>query len=438
MNRKLVFNVLGRMLTALAALLLMPLAVSVLYREWSAGIAFAATAGISLALGAGMRLLTRRHSSVLYAKEGFIIVALVWLAASSVGALPFYFSGEIPTYVDALFETVSGFTTTGASILTDVEALSRGMLFWRSFTHWIGGMGVLVFIIAFLSNISDRSIHILRAEMPGPIVGKLVPRSKDTSKVLYIMYIALTLTQIVLMALGGMPLYDSVVHAFGTAGTGGFGIRADSISSYSPYLQWVITVFMLLFGVNFNVYYFILIKRGREAVKSTELWVYGGIVLGAGLLIAANIRTMYGGVEETLRQAFFQVSSVITTTGFATTDFNLWPSFSKAILVLLMFVGACAGSTGGGLKISRLVILLKLITREIRRMVHPRAVTTVKYEGKPLDDHTQNSVATYFAVYMILILLIFLVLSLEPFDLETNFTAAVSCFNNIGPGLSVV
>jgi len=312
------------------------------------------------------------------------------------------------------------------------------MLFWRSFTHWIGGMGVLVFIIAFLSNISDRSIHILRAEMPGPIVGKLVPRSKDTSKVLYIMYIALTLTQIVLMALGGMPLYDSVVHAFGTAGTGGFGIRADSISSYSPYLQWVITVFMLLFGVNFNVYYFILIKRGREAVKSTELWVYGGIVLAAGLLIASNIRTMYGGVEETLRQAFFQVSSVITTTGFATTDFNLWPSFSKAILVLLMFVGACAGSTGGGLKISRLVILLKLITREIRRMVHPRAVTTVKYEGKPLDDHTQNSVATYFAVYMILILLIFLVLSLEPFDLETNFTAAVSCFNNIGPGLSVV
>ena len=382
MNRKLVFNILGRLLTALAGLLCLPAGVSVYYAEWRSVAAFILTAALSVVLGVSMQLPTRRHSGVLYAREGFLIVALVWVVASAIGALPFVVSGEIPSYIDAMFETVSGFSTTGASILSDVESMSHGLLFWRSFTHWIGGMGVLVFIIAFLSNISERSIHILRAEMPGPVVGKLVPRSKDTSKVLYIIYIAMTLALIVLLMLGGMPGFDSVVHAFGTAGTGGFGIRADSIAGYSHYLQWVISIFMLLFGVNFNVYYLLLIRRVRAAMESTEMWTFFGIVGISAALITANIWPQYGSFWESLRQSVFQVSSIVTTTGYATADFNLWPSFSKSILLILMFIGACAGSTGGGLKVSRLVILFKLIFQEIRRMLHPRAVTTVKFEGK--------------------------------------------------------
>lgn len=437
MNRKLVFRITGRLLELMSVILLLPMLVSIFYREGEA-LAFVIAAAISLAIGLVLRLVTRTENHVIYAKEGFLVVALAWLSASLIGSLPFVISGEIPSFVDAFFETVSGFTTTGASILTDVEAMSRGMLFWRSFTHWIGGMGVLVFIIALVNNISDRSIHILRAEMPGPIIGKLVPRSRDTSKVLYIMYIVMTLAEIVLLLCGGMPLFESVVHAFGTAGTGGFGIKADSVAGYSPYLQWVIGVFMLIFGVNFNLYYLLLVKRFKAVFRSTELWVYVGIVSVSVLLITVNISSMYEALPDAVRAAFFQVSSIITTTGYATTDFDLWPSFSKAVLLLLMFVGACAGSTGGGLKVSRAVILCKMVAKEVRRMIHPRSVGAVKFEGKDVDDHTQRSIATYFAVYILCIFAIFLILSLEPFDLETNFSAVVACFNNIGPGFAGV
>lgn len=439
MNKKLVFSVTGRLLTAMSLILLLPMIVSLIYREKSF-LAFLITSVISLVLGMALTFLTRNHNRVIYAKEGFLVVALAWVCASLIGSLPFVISGEVPSFVDALFETVSGFTTTGASVIANVESLSHGMLFWRSFTHWIGGMGVLVFIIAFVNNISDRSIHILRAEMPGPIVGKLVPRAKDTSKVLYIMYIALTLAEVAFLMFGGMDLFESLVHSFGTAGTGGFGIKNSGISGYSPYIQWVIGAFMLIFGVNFNLYYLLLIKKFKAAFKSSELWTYLGIVLTSTLLITFNIRGIYSSLSETVRHAFFQVSSLVTTTGFATTDFNLWPSFSKGIIFILLFTGACAGSTAGGIKVSRIVIMFKMISKEIKRMIHPRCVATVKLDGKELEDHTQRSVVTYFAVYMIIFFFLFLILTFDrsSFDLETNISAAAACFNNVGPGLAGV
>ena len=437
MNRKIVFSVTGKLLEVFSLIMLLPTLVSVIYKEHEA-FAFLISAGISLVLGLTLRLLTRNADKTLYAKEGFLIVSLAWICASVIGSLPFYISGEIPSYVDALFETVSGFTTTGASILTDIEAMSHGMLFWRSFTHWIGGMGVLVFILAFVNNISDRSIHIMRAEMPGPIVGKLVPRAKDTSKVLYIMYIVLTLVEIIFLWCGEMNLFESVVHSLGTAGTGGFGIKSDSVGGYSAYSQWVIAAFMVIFGINFNLYYLAIIKRFKAAIKSEELWTYLGIVLVFSTLIAININHMFESVADSVRHAFFQVASLVSTSGFATTDFNLWPDFSKALLLIVLFTGACAGSTAGGLKISRVILLFKMISKEIKRLIRPRSVSNIKFEGKDVDDHTQSSVTTYFAVYMICFFLVFLIISFEPFGFETNFTAAATCFNNVGPGFDMV
>ena len=437
MNRKMVFNTVGMMLVAEAALLLLPTAVALIYGETCAW-ALAASAGIALAAGLLLRLLFRPENRLIYAREGFVTVALAWLLLSAVGALPFFLSGEIPSYVDAFFETVSGFTTTGASILTNVESMSRGLLFWRSFTHWVGGMGVLVFVMAIVPGSNDRSMHILRAEMPGPVVGKLLPRAKDTASILYKIYVGLTLLQIVLMLLGGMPLYESVVHAFGTAGTGGFGVKADSIAGYSPYLQWVITVFMFLFGVNFNLYYLLLVRRFRAAVQSSEFWYYLGIVLVSVSLITINILPLYQSFSEALRLSAFQVSSIITTTGYATADFNLWPEFSKSLLLLLMMVGACAGSTGGGLKVSRAVMLIKMIGREIRHLLHPRSVNSVRFEGKQVDGATLKSVSSYFAIYMVCMVAVYMLLSLDAFDLETNLSATFACFNNIGPGLGAV
>lgn len=437
MNYKMIFSTLGRVFLALAALLLLPAAVALYFREECLS-AFLMSAAISFVIGIVLALVFRTKNHVIYAREGFAIVALVWLGFSSVGALPFVLGNEIHSFVDALFETVSGFTTTGASILTDIEGMSRGLLFWRSFTHWIGGMGVLVFVMALLPNVTDRSIHLMRAEMPGPIFGKLVPRAKDTARVLYLIYIAFTIIEIVLLLCGGMPLFDSVVHAFGTAGTGGFGIKSDSIGGYSPYLQWVIAIFMLVFGVNFNLYYMLLIRKFRMALKSTELWSYLAIVVASVAVICLNIYPMYENFSEVLRQSVFQVSSIITTTGYATTDFNLWPSLSKAILVVLMFIGACAGSTAGGLKVSRVVILFKTIGRELRKLLHPRSVNSVKFEGKSLDNAVVSAVTTYFATYVFCFIAILLVVSIEPFDFETNFTAVTACFNNIGPGLSAV
>ena len=437
MNRKMVFFTVGHIAMAEAALLLLPALVALIYLEKS-GISFLITAALALAVGLIFILFFKPDSRLIYAKEGFAIVAYAWLLMSAVGAIPFVLGGAIPSYVDAFFETVSGFTTTGASILTDVEALDHCMLFWRSFTHWIGGMGVLVLVTAVVPNIADRSLNILKAEMPGPTVGKLVPRSRDTAKILYIIYFGMTAILTVLLIAGGMPVFDSVVHAFGTAGTGGFGIKADSIASYSPYLQWVITTFMFLFAINFNLYYLILIGKFRAVLKSDELWFFLSLVTVSIGTITVNILPMYSGFSESLRAAAFQVCSVVSTTGYATADFNLWPGLSKALLLLLMFVGGCAGSTGGGLKAVRVVILIKSIKKELKRLLHPRSVKTVMSEGKRLDDETLSGVTSYFAVYTLCIVLVFLLLSFEPFDLETNFTASVACFNNIGPGLAGV
>ncbi|MDY5219783.1 MAG: TrkH family potassium uptake protein [Eubacteriales bacterium] len=437
MNRRMIFNTVGLMLKVEAALLLLPALAALIYGEsclWSILI----SAAISLAAGFALTLLSRPKSQVIYAREGFITVALAWIAVSAVGALPFYISREIPSYIDAFFETVSGFTTTGASILANVEVMSRGLLFWRSFTHWVGGMGVLVFVMALVPSVTDRSIHIMRAEMPGPVVGKLMPRARDTASILYKIYVGMTLLQIILLWIGGMPLFESIVHAFGTAGTGGFGVKADSIAGYSPYLQWVITVFMLLFGINFNLYYLLLIRRFRAAAQSSECWYYLGIVGVCIALITVNILPMYQNFQEALRLSAFQVASIVTTTGYATADFNLWPQFSKAILLLLMIMGACAGSTGGGLKVSRAVMLFKMVGKEIRHLLHPRSVNSVRFEGKHVDGATLKSVSSYFVIYIICILAICLILSLEPFDLETNLSATLACFNTIGPGLAAV
>ncbi|MEE0967920.1 MAG: TrkH family potassium uptake protein [Clostridia bacterium] len=437
MNRRMVFHTTGQIIFFEALMLLIPSAVSLIYGE-KCLFSFLITIAFALCLGLALIIFSKPNDNVIYAKEGFLTVALTWLLLSAVGALPFYISGEIPSYIDAFFETVSGFTTTGASILTDVEAMSRGLLFWRSFTHWVGGMGVLVFIMAVIPNISDRSIHIMRAEMPGPIIGKLVPKVKDTAKILYLIYVVLTFIQVVMLILGGMDLFDSLTHAFGTAGTGGFGIKSDSIASYSPYLQWVITVFMLIFGLNFNLFYLMLIKRFKSAFSSTELWIYIGIVGVSTAIITANILPIMNGFGEAVRTAAFQVSSIITTTGYATSDFNLWPTLSKTILLVLMFIGGCAGSTAGGLKVSRVVILFKMLRGEIKRMLHPRSVRVVKFEGKPLEESTLSSVAIYFAIYIFCFFAIFILISFEPFDIETNLSAAVSCFNNVGPGFAAV
>lgn len=437
MNRRMVLYTVGTVIKIEALLMLLPTVCALIYREACVK-DFLVSIAICIVSGFALTIISKPGSKVIYAREGFVIVAISWLALSALGALPFFLSGEIPSYIDAFFETVSGFTTTGASILTDVEAMSKGLLFWRSFTHWVGGMGVLVFVMAIIPTLSDRSIHILRAEVPGPIVGKIVPRIKQTTRILYVIYIALTAIEIVLLLLGGMSFFESLVHAFGTAGTGGFGIKADSIAGYSVYLQWVITIFMLLFGVNFNLYYLILIKKFNAVLKSTELWAYLGIVVASVIAITMNILSLSSSFGKALTDAAFQVSSIITTTGFATADFDTWPGLSKTILLLLMFIGASAGSTGGGFKVSRMVILLKTIKRELKKLLHPRCVDVVHFEGKRLDETTTRSVGTYLAIYTLFFCAILLLLGFENFDLETNLSAAAACFNNIGPGFAAV
>ena len=438
MNRRMVYRMVGHIILLEAALLVLPLLVSLLYRDGGT-LPFLITIGISLAVGGLLTRVFRGGNQVIYATEGFFITALAWLSLSAIGALPFVLCGDIPNYIDAFFETVSGFTTTGASILRNVEAMRRSMLFWRSFTHWMGGMGVLVLMVAIMPNLSGRTIHVLRAEMPGPTMGKLVPKLRDTAKILYQLYIVITLAEFLLLWLGGMPVFDSIIHTFGTAGTGGFGCRADSVASYSPYLQWVIAVFMMIFAVNFNLYYLIAIRRFRAALRSEELWTYVVIVLAATGIIAWNILPLYQNLSDATRQAFFQVNTVVSTTGFATADFNQWPELSKTILVLLMFMGGCAGSTAGGLKVSRLVLLVKTIRRELRHLLHPRTVGVVRFEGKAVDPDTLTSVSAYFALYMGLFALFLLITSFQPgFNFLSNFTAVSSCLNNVGPGLDLV
>lgn len=427
----------GQIIKLEAVLLVLPLAVSIIYRERCA-LSFLITALASLFVGFAVTLISKPGNRLIYAKEGFVIVALAWLALSAIGAVPFVLSGEVRSYADAFFETVSGFTTTGASVFTDVEGMSHGLLFWRSFTHWVGGMGVLVFIMAIIPSVCDRSIHILRAEMPGPVMGKLVPKLKQTAKILYLIYIVMTVLEMILLLCGGMSLFDSALHSFATAGTGGFGIKGDSIASYSPYLQWVIAVFMFLFGINFNIYYLLLVRRFRSVLKSTETWCYIAICLISVSIITGNIYSIYGNLPDSVRASAFQVASLVTTTGFSTADFNLWPGLSKGILLILMFIGGCAGSTAGGLKVSRVVMMIKMIRREFMKMIHPRSVSAVRIEGKKVDDTTLNGVNVYFALYMVIYFAVFLLLCLEPFDFETNFTAVAACYNNIGPGFGAV
>ena len=440
MNRKLVFNYLGKIVIASGALMLLPALCAVVYRETSSLLAFLAVSLASLTIGAVICRFTKPKSDLMYAKEGFAIVALAWIVMSLIGAIPFVISGNIPNYIDAFFETVSGFTTTGATILSNIPALSKSMLFWRSFTHWVGGMGVIVFVMAILPNLSDRSIHIMRAEMPGPTFGKLVPRSKDTAKILYLIYIVMTVAMGILLLAGGMSFYDTLIHSFSTAGTGGFSCNADSVLSYSPYLQWVITIFMILFGINFNLYYYFIIKKSFAAFKSTELFVFLGIIVVSSAAICINISHMFESVGDAIRHSAFTVSSIISTTGYGTVDFEVWPEFSKAILLLLMFIGGCAGSTGGGLKVSRIVILFKLISSEFRHMLHPRAVTAVRLDKKAVDKDTLNSVSTYFALFFVSYMVIYVLLSVfQPsFGFTENFTAVATCINNVGPGFGAI
>lgn len=433
MNRRMVFYLLGKILFIESVLLILPTICSAIYREQKSFWSFLATIAISLTLGFVLTVLNKPKDNTIYAKEGFVIVALTWVVLSLVGALPFTISGEIPSYVDAVFETVSGFTTTGASILTNVETLSKGMLFWRSFTHWVGGMGILVLVLAIVPTDSGRSMHIARAEMPGPIVGKLVPKLKSTAKILYLIYIGFTLLEVILLLFGGMSLFESLVHSLGTAGTGGFGIKADSLASYSPYSQWVIAIFMLIFGVNFNLYYLVLVRKFKSVFKSEELWIYLGIVLVSVTIIFVNIYNIFGNFSDTIRHAAFQVSSVMTTTGYSTVNFNEWPNLSKGILFLLMFIGGCAGSTAGGLKVSRAVLLVKRVFANLKRALHPRSAEIIRLEGKKVESETSNGVLIYFSLYFVCLTTVFFLLLFESFDLETNLTATVSCFNNIGP-----
>lgn len=437
MNKKMISYILGILLFCEAGLLLLPLAVALIYSE-PVITSFLATMGL---LCVGGLILTRfkPKDKTIFAKDGLAIVALGWILMSLFGALPFYFSREIPSYLNALFETVSGFSTTGASILTDVEALSKSLIFWRSFTHWIGGMGVLVFVMAVLPlSGGGGDLHLMRAESPGPIVGKLVPKSNKTARILYGIYFIMTLVQIVLLLLGGMPVFDSITISLGTAGTGGFGILNDSIASYSPFCQSVITVFMALFGINFNVYFLILCRNFKGALKSEELWSYIGIMGSAILAITVNIRGHFDTLFEAFHHAAFQVSSVMTTTGYSTTDFDKWPEFSKTILVMVMCIGACAGSTGGGFKVSRVILLLKYAKKTIRSYVHPRSVKVITFDGQRVSDETFQGTIAFFVVYVIIYAVSLLIVSADKNDLVTDFTSIAATFNNIGPGLGAV
>ena len=434
MNYRLTARILSYALLTEAALLLLPLAVALYYGESPAP--FLYTIAIVAVLG-GLLRLPKLRSQEFYAREGFVSVALTWIALSAFGALPFVFSGDMPFYVDALFETISGFTTTGASILSDVESLPNGILFWRSFTHWIGGMGILVFILAVMPMVQDRSIHIMRAEVPGPQVSKLVPRTRNTAAILYKIYLVMTLVLIGLLLLGDMPLFDAALHAFGAAGTGGFGIKNTSVGYYnSAYIDVVLGIFMILFSMNFNLYFMLLLGQVKDFFKNEEWRWYMIIIAVTVILIAINIYPMYG--SESLRYSFFQVSSIISTTGYATTDFSLWPQLSRCLLLFIMLIGGCAGGTGGGVKVGRCIILMKSAGVEVHKLLHPRSVRRVSLDGKPVQDSVVHSTLVFFALYIFIIVVSVLLVSLDNLDFSSTFSAVMACISNIGPGLDVV
>ncbi len=437
MNIRAVLYVLGWILNIEGAFMLMPFFVSLVYGE-PQGKAFLIVALICIIVGT-LIVIKKPKNMVFYEKEGFVTVAFSWIMLSIFGAVPFVLNGDIPKFTDALFETVSGFSTTGASILTDVEALSQCSLFWRSFTNWIGGMGVLVFLLAIMPITKGGSpIHLMRAESPGPSVERLLPKVRNTALILYVMYIVLTVLEFILLVIGRMPVFDAICASFSTAGTGGFAVKNASFAEYSPYIQWVVAIFMMLFGVNFSVYFLLYLRKFTKAIKFEEMRYYFLIIALATFVIFLNIFKSYNGVEETLRHSFFQVSSIITTTGFATTDFNLWPAFSKTVLVTIMFVGACAGSTGGGMKVSRIVTLIKTIKKELIIYVHPGTVRKIKSEGKAVNHEVQRAINVFFVVYILIFVTSVLIVSFENKDLETTFTSVAATLNNIGPGLSEV
>lgn len=437
MNYKMIIYILGSVLKIEAACMLIPLICALCYSEFSE--VYVLTGCILLCALFGALLTFRQPAKkTMYAREGFVSVALSWIFMSIFGALPFVVSGYIPNFADAFFETVSGFTTTGASILTNVEALPKSLLMWRSLTHWIGGMGVLVFLMAILPLSGGNNMYLMKAESPGPSVGKLVPKVKSTAMLLYAIYIVMTVIQIVLLLLGGLNLFESLTLSFGTAGTGGFSILNSGISTYSPYVQYVITIFMILFGIDFSLYYALLLKETKKILKSDELKAYLGIIALSILLIFINSRWLFATVEEAFRHISFTVGSIITTTGYATTDYNLWPEFSKIIIVMLMFIGACAGSTGGGIKVSRIIILLKSIFKEVRTSVHPRTTLKIKMNGRIIEHETIRGVNVFMASYIAIFAGALLIISLDNYDFTTNFTAIAATINNIGPGLGMV
>ena len=437
MNYAIVLRLLSYILLTEGALLLLPAAASLCYGEWFVMGVFLFTAVLSAALGALLHRI-KTKSQIFYMREGFATTALCWLLISVVGAVPFVLTGCIPNPVDALFETVSGFTTTGASILPGVEDLPKGILFWRSFTHWVGGMGVLVFLLSLLPLTGGSHVNLMKAESPGPQVDKLVPKVQSTAKILYGIYFGLTVIEFVFLLFGGMPVFESLLTAFGTAGTGGFGFRNDSFGSFSPYIQWVVTIFMILFGVNFNAYFLLLMRRFRRAAASEEVRGYFVVIAAAIAIITANIYSLYNSFGEALRQAAFQVGSIITTTGFSSCDFDLWPTLSKEVLVVLMFIGACAGSTGGGIKVSRILILGKTLGKELKQALHPQVVAPARMDGKLLNHETIRTTNVFMAAYSFIFVGSFLLISLNGFDMVTNFTAVAATMNNIGPGLELV
>lgn len=436
MNYSIVRYILGYVLKIQAVFLMLPCLTSLIYQE-SEGRFYFLVACLCLLFGITMTL-HKPSNTIFYLKEGCLATSLSWIVLSVFGAIPFWISGEIPSLTDALFETVSGFTTTGATILSDVEALSHCALLWRSFTHWIGGMGVLVFLLAILPLSGGSRINLMRAESPGPTVGKLVPKVRYTALILYAIYFGMTVLELILLLLGKMPLFDALTTSLGTAGTGGFGIKNDSMMSYSPYIQWVVTIFMILFGVNFNAYFYLLYRHFRKALAMEEVHYYFGIILFAIIVIFFNIRPLYSSSFEALTHSSFQVATLMTSTGFSSADFDLWPQTSQTILVILMFIGACAGSTGGGIKVSRIVVLFKTILKELNSYMHPKSVRKINMDGKPVEHEVVRSINVFFISFIIIFAVSVLAVSFDGKDLITNFTAVIATLNNMGPGLAMV
>ena len=437
MNYKMIAHSIGRILMVVAATMLMPLIISIYYGE-GLTVAFLVPIAICMAIGLAFGIKSPKNRAF-YAREGMVMVGISWIVLSLIGALPFFISRQIPSYLDCFFETVSGFTTTGSTILTNVEALSKSLLFWRSFTHWLGGLGVLAFTMAIFSSKDTKTSFMMKAEMSGPSLGKLTSKWQYSLRILYIIYISLTVLETVFLVLGGMPLFDSLLHAFGTAGTGGFGIKNSSIAYYdSAYIDYVIAIFMMLFGINFNIFYLIILRRFAQVRANEELRWYLGIVIVASVVMAVNIMPMYHGFGEAFRYSFFQINTIITTTGYATADFVKWPMLSQMIICLLMFMGACAGSTGGGFKVIRVLILGKTARYAVRKASSPRSVFSAKMDGKPISTELRHGVLAYFAAYMLFAAIAMLIVSLDNFDFTTTTTSVISTLNNIGPGLGAV